>query len=183
MPGAAVAIDLENILISSAEAGQTFEGYAGTEMGFENMFKWIRTFAEILCVYLYLPASQSGNDHIWDRLWKKHKEEFLFEAIYCPRKTPQGPRERRDNVDEHLICHSKRILELFGSRVSYFVLASGDSDYSGFLWNLNNMGLKIAFELGSEKSFSRIYRQVNLAATHPSTGAELIHYFSPRAEE
>lgn len=178
--GVIVAIDADNLLISSAEAGQAFEGYEGPEVGFENMFNWIKTFGKILCVHIYISAFQSINDSIWNVLWEKYKDEFLIETIYCPRKRPSTPKEKWDNVDAHLIEHSKRMVKLFGFQVNYFCLGAGDLDYSSLLCEFRRKGIEIAFELGSKASFSRAYRQMKIMGTHPKTGEELIHVFLPR---
>lgn len=181
LPGIAIAIDVDNLLISSAMAGQSFRGYS-LRLGFENMFSWIREFAEIKCVYLYMSMSQCiTNDELFQEFWGKYKEKFVFEIIYCPRKKFEG--KLIDDVDQHLIDHTKKLIDLFGQHIKYFCLASGDLDYSPLLWELKRKSnLDIAFVIGSESSFSGAYRQMNLVAKHPLTGDDLIHYFLPRQE-
>ena len=176
--GCMVAVDVDNLLISSAEAGQVYQGY-DLLPGFISMFEWIQTYCKILCVHLYLPTSQFGSDALWHALWEKYKDEFIFELIHCPKKKP-GPREKPDNVDAHLICHSRRMVNLLGAEIRYFCLASGDSDYSPFLWQLKReKNIEISFAIGSEGSYSKRYRRTGITAKHPATGEELIHYFSP----
>jgi hypothetical protein len=177
--GVIAAIDADNLLISSREAGQKLEGY-DLRTGFEKMFEWIRTFGKILAVHLYLPSSQSINDDLWNDLWEKYHAQFkFFETVYCP-KTRDERGKRIDNVDRHLIEHTTKLISLFPGQVKYFCLASGDLDYSSLLWELKRkQKIEIAFALGSEKSFSDAYRQMKIAAKHPATGADLIHYFSP----
>lgn len=179
LPGIAIAVDVDNLLISSAMAGQSFRGYS-LKSGFENMFSWIREFAEIKCVYLYMSLSQCiTNDEMFQELWDKYKDKFVFEIIYCTRK--KSKEGLVDDVDQHLIDHTQRNLDLLGDQIKYFCLASGDLDYSPLLWDLKRKnGLDIAFAIGSESSFSGAYRQMNLVANHPLTGDELIHYFLPR---
>jgi hypothetical protein len=181
MPGIAIAIDVDNLLISSAMAGQKFNGYAGTEFGLENMLAWARTFANIICVHLYLPMGQCiKNDDAFQRLWEKYKNQFIFELIYCPKKRVESG-VLIDDVDQHLVNHTKKMVDLLYPPLNYFCLASGDLDYSPMLWDLKRKKhLEIAFVIGSENSFSKVYRQMGLAAKHPSTGEDLIHYFSPR---
>jgi len=177
-----VAIDVDNLLISSAQGGQEYMGYS-LIAGFHKMFAWIRTFGKILCVHLYLPPSQSTNSSLWHYLWEHYKNEFLIETIYCPPKKPVRPKEKPDNVDDHLIDHTKKIINLFGDQVRYFCLASGDLDYSPLLWELRRKkGIEIAFSIGSESSFSKVYRQMQIVAKHPETGEELVYYFSPKKE-
>ena len=181
LPGIAIGVDVENLLIASAFAGQGFKGYS-LEAGFENMFSWIRTFANIICVYLYIPIGQcSKNDEIFQRLWEKYKDKFIFEIIYCPKKRKGGILV--DDVDQHLIDHTKKIIELMWTEIEYFCLASGDLDYSSLLWHLKRKeNLKISFIIGDENSFSKVYRQMRIADIHPKTGKELIHCFLPREE-
>jgi len=179
LPGIAIAVDVDNLLISSAMAGQNFRGY-NLKSGFENMFSWIGEFARIKCVYLYMSLSQCiTNDELFQELWEKYKEKFAFEIIYCTRKKSEGA--LIDDVDQHLIDHTKKLSVLLGEQIKYFCLASGDIDYSPLLWDLKREnGLNIVFVIGSESSFSGAYRQMNLVAKHPLTGDELIHYFLPR---
>lgn len=192
--GVIVAIDVDNLLISFAEAGEipgfkeglrkkpkdvSWLGKFSMRAGFENLFEWVRTFANILCVHFYFGRSQIMKDELWHDLWLKYKDEFLIESIYCPRKRPDI-KEKPDNVDIHLIQHTKRIIELYGDRVRFFCLASGDSDYSALLRQLKRRGIEIAFVLGSEKSFSSVYKEAQVAGTHSATGEELVHYFAPR---
>jgi len=183
LPGIAIAVDVDNILISSAMAGQEFNGYAGTEVGLENMFAWARTYADIVCVYLYLSMGQCiKNDDAFQRLWEKYKKQFIFEIIYCPKKRAENG-VLIDDVDRHLVNHTKKIVDLLHPGLGYFCLASGDLDYSPMLWDLKREEkLEIAFAIGSEDSFSKAYRQMNIVAKHPSTGEDLIHYFSPREQ-
>lgn len=178
--GVIVAIDVDNLLISSAEKGQRFEGYS-LRAGFEEMFAWIKTFGKILCIHLYMPMAQCiTNDSLFHSLWEKYKEEFIFEIIYCPKRKPTDLRKKTDNVDEHLISHTKKMVEIFDDEIGYFCLASGDLDYSPLLCGLRReKNIKIAFVLGSEESFSKAYRQMKIVAEHPTTGKELIHCFSP----
>ncbi|MEK7658833.1 MAG: hypothetical protein AAB352_03135 [Patescibacteria group bacterium] len=182
-PGAIIAVDVDNLLISSAAAGQDFFGY-DLRAGFENMFAWVRTFADIVCLYLYLPMDQCiKNDELFQELWEKYRKEFIFELIYCPKKRSQETGKLVDDVDQHLIDHTKRMVDLLYPAVTFFCLASGDLDYSPLLWELKRKEkLEIAFAIGSERSFSGAYRQMNLVAKHPSTGKELIHYFLPREQ-
>lgn len=182
LPGIVIAVDVDNLLISSAMAGQDFRGYS-LKAGFENMFAWVRTFAEIVCFHLYLSMSQCiKNDELFQGLWEEHKEEFIFEIIYCPRKRSAETGKLVDDVDQHLIRHTKQMIGLMYPAIRYFCLASGDLDYSSLLWELKRREkLEITFAIGSESSFSGAYRQMeNLTAKHPLTGKELIHYFSPR---
>jgi len=178
--GSFVSVDLENMMYSSADAGQVPEGYDLME-GFTNMFEWIKTFSRILCANIYLPVSQFGSDSLWHKIWKKYKDEFTIAFIHCPRKEP-GIREKADDVDAHLIYHSKQIVDILGSQVKYFVLASGDRDYAEMLWGFRRKCIEIAFALGSEKSFSQSYRRTGIVAKNPITGEDLIHYFSPRKD-
>ena len=176
--GTIVAIDVDNLLISSARAGQRFERYS-LMAGFEKMFEWIQSFGKILAVHFYMPSSQSKNDELWNGLWEKFCGQFqFFETVYCP-KTRNETGKRADNVDCHLISHTKQLITLFPGQVKYFCLASGDLDYSSLLWELRRKEIEIAFALGSERSFSDAYRQMKIAAKHPATGDELIYYFSP----
>jgi len=181
IPGVAIAIDVDNLLISSAMAGQKFNGYAGTEVGLENMFAWARTFANIICVHLYLPMAQClKNDEVFQRLWEKYKDQFIFEIIYCPKKRAENG-TLIDDVDRHLVNHTKKMVDLLCPTLGYFCLASGDLDYSPMLWDLKReKHLEICFAIGSKNSFSKAYRQMAIVAKHPSTGEDLIHYFSPR---
>jgi hypothetical protein len=183
-PGIVCAIDADNLLISSAQAGQKFEGYAGFEVGFDNTFKWLRTFGQILCVHFYLsPFQRTNSESLWHVLWKKYRDEFLIESIFCPPKIPQGPLEKPDDVDAHLVYHSRHIIQLFGERVKYFCLGAGDLDYSPFVWELKRkFSIEIAFEVGSEGSFSKVYRQAATAGKHPDTGGDLVHQFWPRRD-
>jgi hypothetical protein len=180
-PGAFLAVDVDNLLISAAKAGQDFRGYSLLD-GFENMFAWLKTFAEISCVHFYLSMAQCiRNDELFQGLWEKYRDEFIFEIIYCPRKRVPSTGKLADDVDKHLIVHARQMMRLLSLDVRYFCLASGDLDYSPLLWNLKReMGTRIAFAIGSESSFSGAYRQMNLVAQHPKTGEDLIHYFLPR---
>ncbi len=195
--GAVVAIDVDNLLISFAGAGEipgfkeglkkkpkdlSWLGKFSIKAGFENSFNWIGTFGNILCVHFYFGRSQIMKDELWHDLWSEYKEEFLIESVYCPRKKPDI-REKPDNVDIHLIEHSRRMIDLYSDRVEYFCLMSGDSDYRPLIWDLRKKEIKIAFVLGSEKSFSGVYRDVQVAGIHPATGEELVHYFAPRRPE
>jgi hypothetical protein len=176
--GVVVAIDVDNLLISAARAGQSYEGYS-LKSGFEKMFEWIRTFGNILSIHLYLPASQSINDELWHELWERYHSRHIFETVYCPKRRSESGR-RVDDVDQHLITHTEHIIDLFGDQVGYFCLVSGDLDYSSFLWKLKReRNIEIAFAMGSEESFSKVYRQMNLATKHPVTSEELIYCFSP----
>ena len=177
--GTIVAIDVDNLLISSAKAGQKFERYS-LKSGFEKMFEWIKTFGQILAVHFYMPSSQSTNDELWSKLWEKYHSQFhFFETVYCP-KTRDENGKRIDNVDCHLINHTRKIIEVFPGQVKYLCLTSGDLDYSSMLLQLKReQDIKIAFALGSERSFSDAYRQMEIADKHPATGEELIYYFSP----
>ena len=178
--GIIVAIDVDNLLISSAEDGQSFKGY-DLFSGFKKSIEWIQTFGKILCIHFYLPSSQSINDSLWEALIERYKKDFLFETIYCPKRRDEITGLRIDDVDRHLMDHTKRMVSLFGSRVKYFCLASGDVDYSPLLWSLKRKrNLEVAFILGSEKSFSNAYRQMHVASIHPTTGRDLIYYFSPQ---
>jgi len=180
--GVVVAIDVDNLLISSAEDGQKFKGY-NLIFGFHRIIDWIKTFGKILCVHLYLPASQSVNDSLWEDILDYYRNEFLLETIYCPKRGPIKDGKRADDVDRHLIDHTRKMVDLFGDKVRYFCLASGDSDYSPLLWSLKReRDLEIAFVIGSEDSFSKIYRQMGIAAKHPVTDEELIHLFSPQKQ-
>ncbi len=177
--GVIVAIDLDNLLISSAQEGREFKGYS-TRAGFHNMFEWIKGFSEIICAHIYLSSRtyQSLNDQLWDGLWGEYKEEFLFGYVYCP-KVSIGSK-LTDNVDNHLTYHTEKLAKIFADQTRYFCLAAGDLDYSPLLWRLKrNMGIEIAFAPGSQESFSNVYQQIKIAARHPKTGEELIHYFSP----
>ena len=178
--GVIVAIDVDNMLISSAKAGQKLERY-DSQIGFEKMFEWIQTFGKILAVHFYMPSSQSINDELWHKLWAKYHSQFhFFETVYCPKVRSELNKRRIDNVDCHLIAHTKKIIEVFPDQVKYFCLASGDLDYSSLLLQLKKeQKIEIAFALGSERSFSDVYRQMEVAAKHPATGEELIYYFSP----
>ncbi len=181
LPGAAIAVDVDNLLISSAKAGQDFRGYS-LRAGFENMFAWVRTYAEILCVHFYLSMAQCiRNDELFQELWEKYRDQFIFEIIYCPRKRSVETGKLADDVDLHLIDHTQKMAGLLYPHMHYFCLASGDLDYSPMLWGLKRKDeIEIAFAIGSESSFSGAYRQMNLVAKHPLTGEDLIHYFSPR---
>lgn len=176
--GVIVAIDLDNLLISSAEAGQKFKDYS-TEAGFHNIFNWIFEFGKILCVHMYLSCGtyQYLNDTIWHNLWKRYEKKFLFECIYCPRIIFEG--KLQDNVDNHLISHTMKMAGIFADKAKYFCLGSGDKGYTALLWDLKNMDMEIAFAVGSERSFARSYKRLKIAGKHPETGKELIHYFSP----
>ena len=177
--GVIIAIDVDNLMIAAAKAGQKSQGY-DMEFGFKKMIDWVRTFGNILCMHLYMPATQSMSDILWHKLWETYREEFLIEFIYCPKKRSESGGKRLDNVDDHLIDHTRKIANLFSGKVKYFCLASGDLDYSSLLWQLRReMNMEIAFALGSVISFSRAYRQMNITARHPLTGEELIYYFSP----
>ncbi len=181
--GVIIAIDLDNLLISSAQAGQKLKGY-NTEAGFHKMFEWIQTFGKIFCVHFYLSSwsHHSLSDDLWHNLWEKYKKEFLFEFIYCPKRRPIG-RKKADNVDNHLIYHTKKMIEHFGDQVQYFCLGSGDLDYSPLLCQLKReQGIKIAFALGSEDSFSKAYREMGIIGKNPITDEDLIHYFSPNRD-
>ena len=182
LPGVAVAVDVDNLLISTARAGHGWRGFS-LKAGFENMFAWINTFGSIFCVYLYQPLSQCvPNDKVFHELWEKYKNEFVFEVIYCPKKISPETGKLIDNVDEHLIFHTERMVDSWGPKVQYFCLASGDRGYSPFLWNTikRKHHLEIAFVVGSKSSFSKVYQQVSPTALHPQTGKELIHYFLPK---
>lgn len=205
--GVIVAIDVDNLLMSFDEAGEFGPGYKkairkkpkdlswlrgfSIRAGFENAFEWIKTFGEILCVHFYMPYTQYTNDSIWHAIWEKYNEGFPVEAIYCPRKVMdirdigkiKKSEEKLDNVDAHLIRHTERLMDLYGNRVGYFCLMSGDSDYRPLIWQLRKKEIKIAFVLGSEKSFSSVYRDIQIAGIHPATGEELVHYFAPRRSE
>lgn len=176
----AIAIDVDNLLISSAEAGQPFQGYS-MRSGFENMFAWLRSFAVIDRIYLYVSMGQClKHDELFHEIWEKCKGDFIFEMVYCPRRRSEETGGLVDNVDQHLIWHTRRMAPSFQG-IEYFCLASGDLDYSPMLWELKReFGLKIGFILGSKRSFSGAYKQMKLAGTHPRTGEELIHYFLPR---
>lgn len=178
--GVIVAIDIDNLLISSAQRGQKWKGY-DTEVGFHKMFEWIQTFGKILCVHFYLSSRSrhSLSDDMWDGLWEKYKEEFLLEYVYCPKK--EGEDEKKiDNVDQHLMYYTEQMAKMFKDHVKYLCLASGDLDYSPLLWRLKREAdMQIAFVLGSELAFSRVYSQMGIIAKRPVTGEELIHYFSP----
>ncbi len=201
--GAIVAIDVDNLLISFMEAGEipgfkeglkknpkdlTWLGKFSIKAGFENAFNWIKTFGQILCVHLYLPYSQAADDPLWHGLWKEYIDEFLIEAIYCPKKPIDTRKtkkkfpaeEKPDNVDAHLIEHTKRLINLYGDEVGYFCLMSGDSDYGQLLRELIKKEIKIAFVLGSKKSFSSAYKEGRVASMHPKTNEELVHFFAPR---
>lgn len=204
--GAIVAIDVDNLLISFMGEGEipgfkegllkkpkdlTWLGKFSIKAGFENAFNWIKTFGHILCVHFYLPYSQATNDSLWHGLWQDHKDEFLIEAIYCPKKPidirgvgkDRTTEKKPDNVDAHLIEHTKRIIELYDDEVGYFCLMSGDSDYGSLLRQLIKREVKIAFVLGSKKSFSSVYREGKVASMHPKKKEELVHYFAPRRLE
>ncbi|MDD3072367.1 MAG: NYN domain-containing protein [Candidatus Pacebacteria bacterium] len=176
---AAIAIDVDNLLISSAMAGQKFKGY-NLKSGFENMIAWVRTFSDILCVHLYISFAQClRNDDLFHDLWEEYKNEFVFEIIYCPKRKEEGG--KKDNVDQHLIDHTKRMVSLWTPETKYFCLGSGDLDYSSLLWKLKREHEKeIAFILGSKRSFSGAYRQMDLVGKHPISNEDLIHYFLPR---
>jgi hypothetical protein len=204
--GVVVAIDVDNLLISFMEGGEipgfkeglrqkpqdlTWLGKFSIKAGFENVFNWIKTFGQILCVHLYLPYSQTANDALWHGIWQDYKNEFLVEAIYCPKKPIDTRRagkdrptdEKPDNVDAHLIEHTKKMIELYGDKVGYFCLMSGDSDYGQLLRQLIKQEIKVAFVLGSKKSFSSAYKEGRVAGIHPETKEELVHYFAPRRSE
>lgn len=187
--GVVVAIDADNLLISSAQAGQGFKGYS-LEIGFENMFNWIESFGKILCIHLYLSKFQcDNNEDLWNSLWERYSGKFLFESIFCPRQrmVPDGTAAygaKRDTVDNHLIYYTKKMAKKFDCQARYLCLAAGDIDYSSLLWEVKRkMGLEIAFALGSEESFSKVYRQVEIAGKHPFTHEELIYYFTPQKEK
>lgn len=178
--GVVVAVDVDNLLISSAEEGQQFKGYS-LMSGFRESIDWIRGFGKILCVHLYLPVSQSVNDSLWMELWDYYRKEFLIEAVYCPRISTGSNGKMADDVDRHLIEHTKKMVQLFAGRTKYFFLASGDRDYSPLLWDLKReSNLEIGFVLGSADSFSKGYRPMGIAGKHPVTGEDLIHFFSPQ---
>lgn len=200
-PKVGVSIDVDNLLISFAEAGEipgfkeglkkkpkdlSWLGKFSIKAGFENSFDWIKTFGQILFVHFYFGRSQIMKDELWHDLWLKYKDEFLIESIYCPRKKPDI-REKPDNVDAHLIEHSRRMVNSYvdpcGDKADCFCLMSGDSDYRPLIWQLRKKEIKIAFVLGSEKSFSGVYRDIQVAGMHPVTGEELVHYFAPRRPE
>lgn len=179
--GVVVAIDLDNLLISSLDESEEVEGFS-IEAGFEQMFEWIRTFGKtILCVYFYLPRTQRlTNEALLHNLWEKYKDKFIIEAVFCPKRKPVGPLQKEDNVDNHLIVHTEKVINFLGDRVEYFCLASGDIDYSPFLHRLKReKKIKLAFVIGSERSFSAMYRQMKIIAKHPATNEELVHHFSP----
>ncbi len=178
---AMVAIDVDNLLISSAKAGQKVKGYS-LITGFENFFQWISSFAEISSLYLYVSFSQClKNEQFFQELREKYKDQFIFELVFCPRKR-EGKR-KIDTVDEHLINHTKHLFEM-GIRPEYFCLGSGDVDYSSFLWELKRRyETEIAFLIGSESSFSRVYRDSGALGTCPRTNEPLIHLFKPQKEE
>jgi len=182
--GVIVAIDVDNLLISSFEKGPEIEGYS-LKAGFEKMFAWIETFGKILCVHLYLPRSQfTTNDSLFHSLWEEYKERFILEIIYCPKRKVEDLRKKVDNVDSHLICHTQKMVDIFGDQTGYFCLVSGDIDYSPLLWELRReRNIEIAFAFGSEKSFSKVYRQMKIVAKHPITGEELTYCFSPHKEQ
>lgn len=178
--GALLAIDVDNLFISSAMAGQDFRDYSLNE-GFKNLFSWLDTFSDLVAVHCYLsPAQSIKNDELFHELWRQYHTRCLFEVIYCPREMSDAARYI-DRVDDHLIDHTQKMADLLYGQIRYVCLASGDLDYSALLWGLKReKGLEIAFALGSEHSFSKAYRQMNLVAKHPHTGEDLIHYFSPR---
>ncbi len=186
-PGAAIAIDVDNLLISSF-ATATFLGGWNTfslQTGFENLFAWVETFASISCVYLYVPMGQClRNDDLFQKFWERFKDKTIFEMIYCPRRKTQDGR-LEDDVDRHLISHSPKIVRLMQPDVRYFILGSGDIDYSTMLWQLKRaMDIQIALAVGSEKSLSGAYRQMNnLIGKHPVTGEELVHLFVPHKKQ
>ena len=98
-----------------------------SQIGFEKMFEWIQTFGKILAVHFYMPSSQSINDELWHKLWAKYHSQFhFFETVYCPKVRSEPNKRRIDNVDCHLIAHTKKIIEVFPDQVKYFCLASGD---------------------------------------------------------
>lgn len=179
--GTMVAIDVENLLISSFMKGPEAEGYS-LKAGFEKIIRWVQSFGKILCVYLYLPRSQcitSESDLLFHNLWEEYEEEFIFELIYCPKKKSIG-RKKTDTVDSHLASHTRKMVDIFGEQVKYLCLVSGDIDYSPLLWKLRReKNIEFAFAFGSEQSFSKVYRQMKIIAKHPITGEELTHCFSP----
>lgn len=177
--GIIVAIDADNLLITSAKKGVEFKNY-DLMAGFEKMFSWM-DFGKIICVNVYLPSWQiySKND-LWHDLWQKYRKEFPFKYVYCPKKKPANRWEKKDNVDAHLIADTKELVKLYARQAKYFCLASGDKDYSPLVWDLKRENdIQIAFAVGSEDSFSNTYRQAKTIAKHPVTGLELVHYFSP----
>ena len=178
-PGIVVAVDVDNLLISSANSD--FRGYS-MEAGFERMITWLETFGQILCMHLYLPISRClASDEKFRELWEKHKNNFPFEVVYCPKKSGESG-GMIDDVDRHLISHTESLIQLLGNQVKYLCIASGDLDYSPMIWRVKReRGVEIAFAVGNEFSFSKVYRQTTIIAKHPVTGEELVHYFSPRA--
>lgn len=183
-PGLAMAIDVDNLLISSARAGQGYREYS-LRAGFDNMIHWVQTFANIVCVHLYMPASQcTRNDELFHALWEQYKKDFLFEIVYCPKKIDPVTGKVVDNVDQHLIDHTRFLIPMLGRSVDYFCLTSGDLDYSPLLWWLKRERKKaIAFAVGSKSSFSKAYESMGLVSKHPSTGEDLVHLFKPKRPE
>lgn len=185
--GIIYAIDVDNLLIASAMQGQQAQGYS-LETGFQKMFDWGRAFGKILRVDFYLsPDRCTQNDSLWNTLWKRYRNDFHVSFHNCPKTVTSGEkghrRRKRDNVDHHLIYNTIEIVRNLDNQAKYFCLASGDIDYSPLLWDLKrDHRFEIAFALGSEKSFSNIYRSMNIVAKHPTGDEELIHYFSPQRE-
>ena len=178
-----VAIDVDNLLISSAMGGQKFKGYS-LKCGFQKMFRWIETFGDISQVHFYLAKEQSNNDSLWHNLWENYKDKFHFTYTYCPKRRSEKTGKKIDNADNHLIYDVTRITSQGKDTIKYLCLASGDVDYSGLVWSLKrDLNINIAFIIGSEQSFCPVYRQMQVIGKHPLSGEELVHYFSPVKEK
>jgi len=178
--GVIVAVDVDNLIISAAGAGQKIKGYS-LMAGFENMFAWIsQAVGQILCVHFFMPQTQClVNEDIWNELWQKYKSQFFIGMVFCP-KVRDFEGRKKDNVDAQLIEHTKKMMELFGQRVKCLVLGSGDCDYSRFVWDLGREGIKTAFIIGGEMSFAKLYRSTEAVAKNSETGKELVHCFVPQ---
>lgn len=177
--GVIVSVDVDNLVISAASAGQKIRGHS-LMAGFENMFDWIiRSVGQILCAHFFMPQTQClVNEDMWNELWQKHKDQFLIGTIFCP-KVRDLDGQKKDNVDAHLVQHTKRMIDLF--RPERLILGSGDCDYSTLVWDLKrDEGVETAFVIGSELSFSKLYRNTGAVAKNPETGEELVHYFVPQ---
>ena len=175
-----IAIDVENLLLSAPQKGRRFHGYS-VVAGFINLFDWAETIGVIERVDFYLPPKQGvWLNQVWHDLSESCNSRFHTDFHVCPVTKVEGVAGTRDNVDKHLEYHTRHIMENLGNKVTHFILGSGDIDYSGLLWWLKQeRGMQIGFALGSELSFSRVYKEMHIISSHPRSAEELIHYFNP----
>jgi len=180
--GIIVAIDADNCILSAAREVLKFKNYDSALAGFERMFDWMKGFGNIIRTDVYLSPSRCENTNLnslWHNLWAKYRGEFLIKYIYCPNRKTRQRGQKMDNVDAHLMEHTREITRLYAGRFHYLCLASGDGDYYPMLCQLKKeMDIEIAFAIGGEGSFAKIYRKMEMIGKHPTTGEELVHQFS-----